>query len=76
MPPSEPGHDLGQLILNLPGQRVILDADLAVPCDVPTGAFNQAIKRNAERFPTGFASLLARKEPAVLKSCAPQKIGF
>jgi hypothetical protein len=33
---------LGQLILILRGQRVILDADLAALYEVPTKALNQA----------------------------------
>ena len=36
------------------GQRVILDSDLAKIYGVATNALNQAIKRNAERFPSDF----------------------
>ncbi len=50
------------------GQRVILDADLAAIYGVPTKAFNQAIKRNQERFPEDFAFQLTVAEIANLKS--------
>lgn len=50
----KPVRDLGQLILTLRGQRVILDADLAALYGVPTKALNQAVKRNQERFPESF----------------------
>ena len=33
------------------GQRVMLDTDLAELYEVTTSALNQAVKRNAERFP-------------------------
>ena len=34
--------------------RVMLDADLAELYGVPTKALVQAVKRNADRFPTAF----------------------
>ena len=61
-------HDLGQLIFTLRGQRVILDADLAALYEVPTKALNQAVKRNADRFPAEFAFRLTMKEFTVLRS--------
>jgi len=44
------------------GQRVILDADLARLYGVTTAAVNQAVNRNAERFPDDFSYLLTQKE--------------
>ena len=41
-------------ILMLRGQRVILDAALAELYGTTTKAFNQAVKRNADRFPGDF----------------------
>ena len=35
----------------LRGHRVLLDAELAALYGAPTKALNQAVKRNAERFP-------------------------
>lgn len=55
-------------ILSLRGQRVLLDADLAALYDVPTGQFNQAVKRNAEKFPVDFMFRLTAEEFANLKS--------
>jgi hypothetical protein len=50
------------LILTLRGQRVILDADLAEIYGVSTKALNQAIKRNADRFPNDFMFRLTEVE--------------
>lgn len=36
------------------GQKVILDSDLAALYDVPTGRFNEAVKRNLAKFPPDF----------------------
>jgi hypothetical protein len=44
------------------GHRVMLDADLAEVYGVTTKAFNQAIKRNAERFPEDFVFRLSAEE--------------
>jgi hypothetical protein len=38
-------------ILEIRGQKVMIDADLADIYGVPTKALNQAAKRNLERFP-------------------------
>jgi ORF6N domain len=62
MASSQPAQDLGQLILTLRGQRVILDADLAALYDVPTKALNQAVKRNADRFPRELRFILQQKK--------------
>ena len=50
------------------GQKVMLDADLAELYGVPTKALNQAIKRNAERFPDDFMFQLTVEEAANLRS--------
>ncbi len=42
------------IIITLRNQRVILDADLAKLYEVPTKRFNEAVKRNAARFPEDF----------------------
>ncbi|HEX6265380.1 MAG TPA: ORF6N domain-containing protein, partial [Burkholderiales bacterium] len=59
---------LEPLIHLLRGQRVILDADLARLYGVTTKSLNQAIKRNAERFPRDFAFQLTIAEAAEYKS--------
>jgi ORF6N domain len=60
--PSDP---LSGRIYIFRGQRVVLDADLARLYGVTTKVFNQAIKRNAARFPQDFAFQL---KPAELAS--------
>lgn len=59
---------LEPLILVVRNQRVILDADLAKLYGVMTKAFNQAVKRNADRFPEDFAFQLTASELKVLRS--------
>jgi hypothetical protein len=49
-------------------ESVLLDADLAGLYGVETKAFNQAIKRNAHRFPRDFAFQLTEEEFVGLKS--------
>jgi hypothetical protein len=50
------------------GQKVMLDADLAELYGVEIRALNQAVKRNAERFPEDFMLQLASEEFAALRS--------
>ena len=47
-------------------QRVVLDADIAKLYEVPTFRINEAIKRNAGRFPADFRFQLTREEVANL----------
>ena len=49
-------------ILTIRGVQVMLDRDLAELYGVPTKALNQAVKRNAERFPSEFMFVLAPEE--------------
>ena len=49
-------------IIVLRGERVLLDADLAVLYGVRTKVLNQAIKRNADRFPEDFVFRLTPEE--------------
>jgi hypothetical protein len=50
--------------------KVLIDADLAALYGVPTKALNQAVKRNAERFPMDFMFQLSAAEKAeVVTSC-------
>ena len=46
----------------LRGQRVLLDADLAVLYGVPTKALNQAVRRNEGRFPADFCFRISEVE--------------
>jgi hypothetical protein len=50
------------LILLVRGERVMLDSDLAELYGTTTKAFNQAVKRNADRFPGDFRFQLTEAE--------------
>lgn len=56
------------LIYTIRGENVILDKDIAVLYGVTTGALNQAVKRNAKRFPPDFMFQLTEEEWSSLKS--------
>src|SRR5882672_9393800 len=62
-----PAH-VEQRILQLRGERVMLDADLAALYGVETRALTQAVKRNRERFPGDFMFQLTAEEAAHLRS--------
>ncbi|MEI6168446.1 MAG: ORF6N domain-containing protein [bacterium] len=49
-------------IINLRGQKVILDSELARVYGVSTSRFNEAVKRNQKRFPQDFAFQLVSSE--------------
>jgi hypothetical protein len=59
---------LDPLIRHIRGARVILDSDLARVYGVEARVLNQAVKRNAERFPSDFAFQLSAEEAADLRS--------
>jgi hypothetical protein len=54
--------DISSLIQTIRGQKVILDSDLARVFDVPTFRFNEAVKRNRQRFPDDFLFRLTAEE--------------
>ena len=49
-------------IYEIRGQRVMLDFDLVALYQVTTSAMNQAVKRNAERFPEEFMFRISASE--------------
>jgi len=55
-------------ILSIRGQKVILDSDLATIYGVETFRFNEAVKRNHNRFPEDFMFQLTSEEFADLTS--------
>jgi ORF6N domain len=63
---SVPVQDITHSIRILRGRKVLLDAELADLYGVPTKALNQAVKRNAERFPEDFLIRLTRTETDAL----------
>jgi hypothetical protein len=60
--------DIQSLVRVVRGQRVLLDSDLARLYGVTTAALNQAVQRNAERFPQDFAYQLTQQEFTALIS--------
>src|SRR6185503_2684132 len=61
-------EQLEPLICEIRDQRVILDADLARIYGVSTRVFNQAFKRNQDRFPADFAFQITPAELDNLRS--------
>jgi hypothetical protein len=55
-------------ILEIRGQKVVMDADLAALYEVLTKALNQAVARNLDRFPGDFRFQLTAKEANALRS--------
>lgn len=56
------------LIYVVRGQQVMMDSDLAMLYQVETKVFNQAVKRNIERFPEKFRFQLTKEEYDSLRS--------
>ena len=55
-------ENIAQLVLFIRGEKIILDRDLAGLYGVTTKALNQAVKRNAVRFPADFMFQLTKSE--------------
>lgn len=62
------GHDVTHRIRTVRGQRVLLDTDLATLYGVSTKAFNQAVRRNIDRFPSDFVLQLTEDDAKSLRS--------
>jgi hypothetical protein len=63
-----PSERIRKCIYLVREQKVMLSPDLAELYGVPVGVLNQAVKRNAERFPDDFMFQLTRQELTNLKS--------
>ncbi len=61
-------EDIHNKIYTIRGLQVMLDEDLAKLYKVETKVFNQAVKRNIERFPDNFRFLLTQNEYESLRS--------
>src|SRR5437762_1718118 len=57
-----PADQIALRIRNFHGEKVLLDFDLAALYDVETRILNQAVKRNARRFPSDFMFQLSDEE--------------
>ena len=65
-------RDVTSHIVTLRGQKVILDTDLARIYGVETKVLNQAVKRNADRFPSDFMFSLTPEEWGELSALRSQ----
>lgn len=63
-----PEDTIKNLIYLVRGQQVMMDSDLAMLYQVETKVFNQAVKRNIERFPEKFRFQLSKEEYESLRS--------
>lgn len=70
---STPPSAVEGVIHTVRGERVILDADLAKLYGVTTKVFNQAVRRNREKFPPDFMFELTRSEVMNLQNAGYQK---
>ena len=61
-------RNIRDCIFTIRDVQVMLDRDLAELYGVPTKALNQAVKRNADRFPEGFVFQLTQNELDGLRS--------
>jgi hypothetical protein len=61
-----PSERIEKAIYLIRGEKVMLDRDLAKLYGVLTGALNQAVRRNRERFPEDFMFQLTSAEVAEL----------
>ena len=72
---SETPHRFAELtkrIFEVRGKSVMLDSDLAELYEVPTKVLNQAVKRNADRFPEDFIIRLSLEETRMAESLRSQ----
>ena len=65
-------ENVAPLVRLIRGEKVLLDADLAALYGVETRVLNQAVKRNAERFPEDFMLQLTREEVDTIRSSRSQ----
>jgi len=68
IPMTIPMERVENRILTIRGHRVMLDADLAELYGVPTKRLNEAVRRNAARFPEDFMFQLTVDEAESLRS--------
>ena len=67
---------IGRSILSIRGRQVMLDSDLARFFEVETKVFNQAVRRNIDRFPEDFMFQLTEKEFSALKLVSQDRGGW
>ena len=67
-----PIEQIDGMIRTIRGTRVMLDRDPAKIYGAPTKAFNQAVKRNRQRFPEDFMFRLTLEEAKALQASRSQ----
>lgn len=67
-PKGKESLEIDSLIITIRGTRVMLDSDLAAIYGVSTSRFNEAVKRNKDRFPSDFMFQLTPGEQEFLRS--------
>ena len=68
--------DIHSTIRNCRGVKVILDSDLAAIYGVPTFRFNEAVRRNIDKFPSDFLFQLTKEEvQSLISQSAISKTG-
>ena len=67
-PTADPLPESPPRILEVRGQRVLLDSDLAGLYGVTTKRLNEQVRRNAAKFPPDFILELSNQELAILRS--------
>ena len=55
-------EDVQKLVVDLRGQKILVDADVATLYGVGTKEVNQAVSNNPERFPDGYIFKLSKEE--------------
>ncbi|MEA1926844.1 MAG: ORF6N domain-containing protein, partial [Candidatus Auribacterota bacterium] len=55
-------------MLEIRGQKIILDSDLAKIYGMSTKVLNQAVRRNKKRFPQDFSFITTPQEVRVIRS--------
>lgn len=61
-------NEVEKLMLNVRGQNILLDRDVAMLYGVESRIVNQAVKNNPLKFPEGYVIELDEKESSVLRS--------
>jgi hypothetical protein len=70
-----PADEVASRIRNFRDEKVLLDFDLAVLYGVETRVLNQAVKRNADRFPSDFMFQLSVEETEMISQRVTSSAG-
>jgi len=70
-----PADQIASRIRNFRGEKVLLDFDLAALYGVETRVLNQAVKRNADRFPSDFMFQLSVEETEMISQRVTSSTG-